>query len=81
VSSVSLAPRQASIAAVRAYQAVRRGSLSPCRFVPSCSEYAVDALEEYGLLRGGWLAIRRIARCNPFGGHGIDPVPTEHVPT
>ena len=45
-----------------------------CRFEPSCSEYARDAIAEYGIVRGGITAIWRIARCNPMGGHGFDPV-------
>jgi putative membrane protein insertion efficiency factor len=46
-----------------------------CRYVPTCSEYAMEAVEEHGALRGSWLAMRRLARCHPFGGHGADPVP------
>jgi putative membrane protein insertion efficiency factor len=46
-----------------------------CRFHPTCSEYAYEAVEKYGILRGGRLAIWRILRCNPFGGSGWDPVP------
>lgn len=46
-----------------------------CRFVPSCSNYALEALQVHGPLKGGWLAIRRILRCNPWGGSGYDPVP------
>ena len=45
-----------------------------CRFEPSCSVYARDAIAEYGIIRGGAMAIWRIARCNPLGGHGFDPV-------
>ena len=48
---------------------------SPCRYVPSCSEYAVESFERHGLLKGGALAVRRIGRCRPFGGYGADPVP------
>jgi putative membrane protein insertion efficiency factor len=48
-----------------------------CRFVPSCSEYAMEALDEHGLVRGTWLALLRIARCNPLGGSGYDPVPAQ----
>lgn len=46
-----------------------------CRFHPTCSVYALEALERHGALRGGWLTLRRIARCHPFGGSGIDNVP------
>ena len=46
-----------------------------CRFAPSCSEYAVDAIRLHGALKGGWLAAKRISRCHPWGGSGYDPVP------
>ena len=46
-----------------------------CRYYPSCSDYAVEAIRVHGPLRGGWLAVRRLLRCNPFGGYGFDPVP------
>jgi hypothetical protein len=57
-----------------------RHAISPllgvnCRFVPSCSEYASEALREYGGITGGWLALQRISRCHPWGGSGYDPVP------
>jgi len=46
-----------------------------CRYQPTCSAYALEALERHGPLKGGWLALKRILRCNPFGGRGYDPVP------
>ncbi len=61
---------------IQAYRLV----LSPwvghnCRYQPTCSCYALEALESHGAVRGGYLAVRRLARCNPFGGSGYDPVP------
>ena len=46
-----------------------------CRFTPTCSQYALEALRKYGPIKGGWLALRRILRCHPWGGSGYDPVP------
>jgi putative membrane protein insertion efficiency factor len=46
-----------------------------CRYVPTCSQYAVEAVMKHGIFRGGWLALRRILRCHPWGGSGYDPVP------
>jgi hypothetical protein len=62
---------------IKAYRLI----LSPllgnnCRFEPSCSSYALEALEKHGPLYGSWLITRRIIKCNPWGGHGFDPVPT-----
>lgn len=48
---------------------------SSCRYLPTCSHYSLDALKKYGLLKGGWLGIKRILRCHPWGGSGYDPVP------
>ena len=60
----------------------RGGQLGPsrvlppsCRYTPSCSAYAITALSRYGALKGGWLALKRIGRCHPWGGQGFDPVP------
>ena len=46
-----------------------------CRFVPTCSEYAVQAIRKYGPIKGVWLALKRLCRCHPWGGSGYDPVP------
>ncbi|MGA2528346.1 MAG: membrane protein insertion efficiency factor YidD [Acidimicrobiales bacterium] len=61
---------------VRLYQGLRAGRPSPCHFVPSCSSYALEAIELHGAGRGTWLAFRRITRCRPFGSRGFDPVPS-----
>jgi uncharacterized protein len=61
--------------AIRAYQHLTVNRPPTCRFTPSCSEYAYEALALHGAVRGSWLAARRIGRCQPFGGHGPDPVP------
>ncbi|MFZ4466602.1 MAG: membrane protein insertion efficiency factor YidD [Phycisphaerales bacterium] len=65
----------ACIACVRWYQRnLAWATRGWCRFQPSCSEYAVEAFSRHGVARGGWMAARRIARCNPWGGCGHDPV-------
>jgi putative membrane protein insertion efficiency factor len=75
---------RAGIGLIRAYQV----ALSPwlgtnCRYVPTCSAFAIEAIGRFGLLRGGWLGLRRIGRCHPFtalgAGQGADPVPTDYV--
>lgn len=64
------------LAAIRFYRRQISPSLPPsCRFTPTCSAYALEAIERYGALKGGWLAARRILRCNPFHPGGYDPVP------
>jgi uncharacterized protein len=68
-------PARALHGGVRVYQKLTIGRPSPCRFVPSCSNYALDALEQHGALRGSALTVRRLFRCHPWGGHGWDPVP------
>ncbi len=60
---------------IRGYQVLRAGRPTGCRYLPTCSEYAVEALDHHGVAAGGWLTIKRLSRCTPWGGHGIDPVP------
>ena len=61
---------------IRFYQQVISPHLGAnCRYTPTCSAYAIQALQKHGLLKGSWLALRRILRCNPWGGAGYDPVP------
>lgn len=63
------------LALLRSYKVVVSPLLPPaCRFAPSCSEYAFEAVRRYGALRGGWLSIRRLTRCHPFHPGGYDPV-------
>lgn len=69
-------PKRALLALIRFY----RGAISPllppsCRFYPTCSQYALEAIQKYGALKGGYLAIRRILKCHPFHPGGYDPVP------
>ncbi|HSM08823.1 MAG TPA: membrane protein insertion efficiency factor YidD [Gemmatimonadota bacterium] len=75
---MSTLPRKALLGLIRFYRAAISPLLPPaCRYEPTCSEYARVAIERYGAGRGSWLALRRLARCHPFGGSGWDPVPTE----
>ncbi|MDD6181043.1 MAG: membrane protein insertion efficiency factor YidD [Desulfovibrionaceae bacterium] len=68
--------RRLCLLPVRIYQYCISPLLPPsCRFIPTCSAYAVEAVMVHGVLRGGWLTLRRLARCHPWGGSGYDPVP------
>jgi putative membrane protein insertion efficiency factor len=74
--------QRVAIACFRAPIHLYRWFLSPfmgttCRHLPTCSEYALEAIERHGAWRGGWLTLSRLARCNPWGSHGFDPVPEE----
>ncbi len=65
-----------ALALIRLYQKTVARALPPvCRFYPSCSHYTYEAIAKYGLFRGGWLGVKRIARCHPFNPGGYDPVP------
>ena len=70
--------------ALRGLVAAYRYTLSPlvgghCRYCPTCSEYAMEAIARHGGRRGGWLTLRRLLRCHPWGGSGLDPVPTQET--
>jgi len=52
-----------------------------CRFTPTCSSYAIEAIDRFGPFKGGWLSVRRFCRCHPWGGHGHDPVPLSNKST
>lgn len=69
--------RKIFVLPIRLYQVMLSPLLgaSKCRFQPTCSHYAIGAIEEWGILKGTWLAARRIFRCHPWGGYGYDPVP------
>ncbi|MFU8890615.1 MAG: membrane protein insertion efficiency factor YidD [Anaerosomatales bacterium] len=69
-------PRRIVIALVRLYQTVVSPLFPPsCRFTPSCSSYAITSLQRYGVIKGGWLSLRRLSRCHPWHPGGHDPVP------
>jgi hypothetical protein len=80
-ASLLLAPRYTVIGLLRLYQLTLSPLLGPvCRFAPSCSSYAVEAVRIHGVVRGGWLSGRRLARCHPWNPGGWDPVPPGKKP-
>lgn len=60
---------------IRLYQKIPGNFHNSCRYIPTCSNYAIEALEKHGTIKGSYLTIKRILRCNPWGGSGYDPVP------
>jgi len=82
IENLQFAVRRAVLLALRAYQWLLSPLLpAACRYTPTCSEYARQALERYGVLRGGLMAAWRLLRCHPFAGSGYDPVPEKHLTT
>ena len=68
-------PARCLSALLRFYQLAVSPWLAPaCRFQPTCSQYAIDAIQEWGVLKGSWFAMRRVGRCHPLGGTGYDPI-------
>ncbi|MBN1378739.1 MAG: membrane protein insertion efficiency factor YidD [Gammaproteobacteria bacterium] len=79
MGKVTESPRKVAIALVRLYQyAISPFLASCCRFEPSCSEYSVRALEQYGIFHGSWLAIKRLLKCHPLHPGGYDPLPEKY---
>jgi putative membrane protein insertion efficiency factor len=75
-AAVRAAPRLSVLLPIRFYQWVISPMLpAACRYQPTCSAYAVEAITRHGVLAGGWLTLRRLLRCHPWGGSGFDPVP------
>ena len=76
-STVANIPRRILLVVIKVYQYTFSKTLPPntCRFYPTCSHYGYQAIYKYGALKGGWMAAKRIVRCNPFNEGGIDPVP------
>lgn len=68
-----------TIKIIKIYQKIPGPWHNHCRYYPTCSEYAIEALSNYGFVKGIILSIRRIVRCNPFGGYGYDPVPVRKI--
>jgi len=73
---LSRAAGKTMVGAIRLYQGAVSPYLAPaCRYTPSCSQYGVEAIRKHGPLKGGWLTMKRVCSCHPWGGHGYDPVP------
>lgn len=78
MTPVSLWPRRLAHWTIRAYQLTLSSLIGrQCRYMPSCSEYTDEAIQTHGFWAGGWMGFARICRCNPWGGSGYDPIPTE----
>lgn len=76
IESLVVLPRTVVTTLIRGYQRFISPAFPPqCRFTPTCSSYALTSVERYGVLKGGWLSLRRIARCHPWHPGGHDPVP------
>ncbi|MFT5839889.1 MAG: putative membrane protein insertion efficiency factor [Flavobacteriales bacterium] len=76
MEKISAALRKIPIGIIKLYQMVLSPMLGPtCRFHPSCSYYAIDAITEHGLIKGTWISIKRILKCHPLNNGGYDPVP------
>lgn len=74
--AITISPRVAAMVLIKGYRMILSPMLPPsCRYQPTCSAYALEAFDRFGVIKGGWLAARRVARCHPWGGHGYDPVP------
>ncbi len=74
-SRLAVAVGRGFVGLIRAYQLIRVGRVSPCRFTPTCSQYTAQAIEHYGPVHGLALGLRRLARCRPLGPSGYDPIP------
>jgi uncharacterized protein len=74
------AAQRAALASLRVYKVLFSPMFAgSCRYLPSCSDYAAEAVATFGVIRGSWLAARRLARCHPLGGHGVDAVPIRNA--